>query len=100
MPSRGERVAAAMIAGFLLGSDAAFAASLTNEPVDSLCRFALNRRQVDDWEPSERWADYVAEAKRRNLSVDDCRAAIDLPRLSMAPADEPVTELCRFALKR
>ena len=52
-----------------------------DEPVNELCRFALKRRKLDSWETSLKWADYVAEAKHRNLSIDDCRTAIGLPKL-------------------
>jgi tetratricopeptide (TPR) repeat protein len=47
-----------------------------------LCALALNNTR-QDWEAG--FADDVSEAKRRNLSIDDCRVALALPRLSSAP---------------
>ena len=59
----------------------------------ALCRRALNAAR-EDWENAQDtrsiYANDVAEAKRRNLSIDDCRVAIGLPKLERA-ATPPVT---------
>jgi tetratricopeptide (TPR) repeat protein len=58
---------------------AAAEASLAAEPVKDLCNLALNPAW-EAWDTSGGWAEYVAEAQRRNLSIDDCRAAVGLPK--------------------
>ena len=47
-------------------------------PIKKLCANAL-KGAGDDWETRSEYADDVAEAKRQNLSIDDCRVAIGLP---------------------
>ena len=61
----------------------------TGRPLNELCGLALNSRR-QDWGIGGRSADYVTEAKRRNLSIDDCRVAMGLPKLER-PASPPVT---------
>ena len=51
----------------------------------ALCRRALNVR-MDDWDRAAAFSAPVEEAKRRNLSIDDCRVAVGLPKL-ISPAD-------------
>lgn len=54
-----------------------------NQGIDSICLSALNGRKTA-WETIPRFSDSVAEAVRRGLSVDDCRAAIGLAPLESA----------------
>ena len=61
---------------------AVLTAKLADVPNYTLCRNALNYTW-QDWDAG--FADVVAEAQRRNLSVDDCRVAIGLPPLSPPP---------------
>ena len=49
--------------------------SLSSRPPADICRQALNTTS-DDWDTKPQYADYVAEARRRGFSVDDCRGAI------------------------
>ena len=75
---------------------------LNSEPVDEICRIALNSER-ENWSENFVSAQYVAEAKRQNLSIDDCRVAIGLPKLERPPPPaEPVPTprraLCRNAL--
>ena len=63
----------------------------------ALCRAALNAT-AEDWETRSYYSDYVAEAKRRNLSIDDCRVALLLPKLEHAAPPDARAALCRRAL--
>ena len=47
----------------------------------AVCNNALNEVKAD-WDSRTQAANYVAEAKNRDLSVDDCRLAIGLASLS------------------
>ena len=66
-------------------------------PQRVLCARALNAAE-EDWDKGSVWTKDVAEAKRLNLSIDDCRVAIGLPRLERTPPPELRGALCARAL--
>ena len=57
----------------------------------TVCLSALNGQRLD-WETSKTFAVSVAEAKRRGLSVDDCRAAIGLAQLDQGNASTVILQ--------
>ena len=61
-------------------------AALAAVPDSPLCSNALNDAR-QNWDAG--FAGDVAEAQRRFLSIDDCRVAIGLPKLSSGPAAAP-----------
>ncbi len=57
--------------------------AITAAPRAVICGGALNAAR-DDWDIRSAYVNYVADAKRLNLSIDDCRVAIGLPKLERA----------------
>ena len=70
---------------------------VATKAAQDLCDRALNLEK-EDWDHKDDATYYVAEAKRRNLSVDDCRVALGLPRPPLLLQDMPVRNLCNVAL--
>jgi serine/threonine protein kinase len=78
---------------------------LMNMPLDALCQKALNTH-TNGWDSNNTFAEFVEEAHRRNLSISDCRVAMNLgpvssPTSSVPPnsvKDLTAGQLCRKAL--
>lgn len=65
---------------------------------EGVCRLALNFPQQNDWDLGASSAAYIAEAKRRNLSADDCRVVLGLPSAELPNTSAEV--VCSRALNQ
>jgi hypothetical protein len=71
---------------------------VTTWATSPLCESALNGSR-SDWDPHSGYSKFVTEAKRRGLSVSECRQAIGLTTTDSPPmANQSRDSLCRMAL--